>query len=118
MLKTTSASLQRIGLLQELPICHKGVKYIGTCEMSQFPILFVNGDVTVDKCMRALIENSGGLPDIQEELQRSYDSYVQDPPVPNDFRCQTPVVYVLSVCSTDLTPINIGKVVTGRSQYY
>ena len=106
------ASLQRIGLLQELPICHKGVKYIGTCEMSQFPILFVNGDVTVDKC--ALIENSGGLPDLQEKLQRSYDSYVQDPPVPNDFRCQTPVVYVLSVCSTDLTPINIGKVVNGR----
>ena len=95
------------------------MKYIGTCEMSQFPILFVNGDVTVDKCMCALIENSGGLPDLQEELQRSYDSYVQDPPVPNDFRCQTPrcqtpVVYVLSVCSTDLTPINIGKVVNGR----
>ena len=43
------ASLQRIGLLQEFPICHKGVKYIGTFEMSQFPILFVNGDVTVDK---------------------------------------------------------------------
>ena len=85
--------------------------------MSQFPILFVNGDVTVDKCMCALIENSGGLPDLQEELQRSYDSYVQDPPVPNDFRCQTPVVYVLSVCSTDLTPINIGKVHTIAEQH-
>ena len=39
--------------------------------------------------------------------------YVQDPPIPNDFRCQTPVVYVLSVCSTDHTPVNIGKVVKG-----
>ena len=108
------ASLQRVGLLQELPICHKGVKYIGTCEMSQFPILFVNGDVTVDKCLRALIDNSGGLPDLKEELQRTYDSYAQDPPVLNDLRCQTPVVYILSVCSTDLTPINVGKVVNGR----
>ena len=101
-------SLQRIALLQELPICHQGVNYIGTCEMSQFPILFVN------KCMRTLIENSGGVPDLQDELQGAYDSYIQDPPIPNDFRCQTPVVYVLSVCSTDLTPINIGKVVNGR----
>ena len=108
------ASLQRTALLQELPMCHQGVNYIGTCEMSQFPILFVNGNVTVDKCMRTLIENSGGVPDLQDELQGAYDSYVQDPPIPNDFRCQTPVVYVLSVCSTDLTPINIGKVVNGR----
>ena len=57
------ASLQRIALLQELPISHQGVNYIGTCEMSQFPILFVNGNVTVDKCMRTLIENSSSLPD-------------------------------------------------------
>ena len=82
--------------------------------MSQFPILFVNGNVTVDKCMRTLIENSSSFPDLQDELQGAYDFYVQDPPIPNDFRCQTPVVYVLSVCSTDLTPINIGKVVNGR----
>ena len=108
------ASLQRIALLQELPISHQGVNYIGTCEMSQFPILFVNGNVTVDKCMRTLIENSSSFPDLQDELQGAYDSYVHDPPIPNDFRCQTPVVYVLSVCSTDLTPINIGKVVNGR----
>ena len=108
------ASLQRIALLQELPICHQGVNYIGTCEMSQFPILFVNGNVTVDRCMRTLIENSGGFPDLQDELQGAYDTFVQDPPIPNDFRCQTPVVYALSVCSTDLTPINIGKVVNGR----
>ena len=50
---------------------------------------------------------------MQDELQRAYDSYVQDPPIPNDFRCQTPVAYVLRVCSTDLTPVNIGKVVKG-----
>ena len=107
------ASLQRIALLQEFPISHQGVSYIGTCEMSQFPILFINGDVTVDKCMCTLIENSGSFPDLQDELQGAYDSYVQDPPIPNDFRCQTPVAYVLSVCSTDLTPVNIGKVVKG-----
>ena len=107
------ASLQRIALLQELPISHQGVNYIGTCEMSQFPILFVNGNVTVDRCMCTLIENSSSLPDLQDELQGAYDSYVQDPPIPNDFRCQTPVVYVLSVCSTDHTPVNIGKVVKG-----
>ena len=107
------ASLQRISLLQEFPISHQGVSYIGTCEMSQFPILFINGDVTVDKCMCTLIENSGSFPDLQNELQGAYDSYVQDPPIPNDFRCQTPVAYVLSVCSTDLTPVNIGKIVKG-----
>ena len=107
------ASLQRIALLQEFPISHQGVSYIGTCEMSQFPILFINGDVTVDKCMCTLIENSGSFPDLQDELQGAYDSYVQDPPIPIDFRCQTPVAYVLSVCSTDLTPVNIGKVVKG-----
>ena len=60
-----------------------------------------------------LIENSGSFPDLQNELQGAYDSYVQDPPIPNDFRCQTPVAYVLSVCSTDLTPVNIGKIVKG-----
>ena len=107
------ASLQRISLLQEFPISHQGVSYIGTCEMSQFPILFINGDVTVDRCMCTLIENSGSFPDLQNELQGAYDSYVQDPPIPNDFRRQTPVAYVLSVCSTDLTPVNIGKVVKG-----
>ena len=107
------ASLQRIALLQEIPISHQGVNYIGTCEMSQFPILFINGNVTVDRCMSTLIENSGSIPDLQDELQRAYDSYVQDPPIPNDFRCQTPVAYVLRVCSTDLTPVNIGKVVKG-----
>ena len=108
------ASLQRTALLQEFPISHQGVKYIGTCEMSQFPIMFVNGNVTVDKCMRTLIENSCSFPDLRDELQEAYDSYVQDPPIPNDFRCQTPVVYVLSVCSSDHTPINIGKIVNGR----
>ena len=45
MLKNNFASLQRIALLQEFPISHQGVSYIGTCEMSQFPILFINGDV-------------------------------------------------------------------------
>ena len=107
------ASLQRISLLQELPVRHRGVSYIGTCEMSQFPILFINGEVTVDRCMCTLIENSGSFPDLQDELQGAYDSYVQDPPIPNDFRCQTPVAYILSVCSSDLTPVNIGKVVKG-----
>ena len=57
------ASLQRIALLQEIPIIHQGVNYIGTCEMSQFPILFINGNVTVDRCMCTLIENSGSIPD-------------------------------------------------------
>jgi len=57
------ASLQRIALLQEFPISHQGVSYIGTCEMSQFPILFINGYVTVDRCMCTLIENSGSFPD-------------------------------------------------------
>ena len=107
------ASLQRISLLHEFPVNHQGVRYIGTCEMSQFPILFINGEVTVDTCMCALINNSGSLPDLQEELRESYDSYVQDPPIPNDFRCQTPVAYVLCVCSSDSTPVNIGKIVKG-----
>ena len=107
------ASLQRIALLQELPISYRGVNYIGTCEMSQLPILFINGDVAVDKCMCTLIKNCSSLPELRDELQEAYDSFVQDPPIPNDFRCQTPVVYVLSVCSTDLTPVNIGKVVEG-----
>ena len=107
------ASLQRISLLHEFPIIHQGVRYIGTCEMSQFPILFINGEVTVDRCMCTLIKNSGSFPDLQDELQESYDSYVQDPPIPNDFRCQTPVAYVLRVCSSDLTPVNIGKIVKG-----
>ena len=107
------ASLQRISLLQEFPVSHQGVRYIGTCEMSQFPILFINGEVTVDRCMCTLIENSGSFPDLQDELQGAYDSYVQDPPIPNDFKCQTPVANVLSVCSSDLTPVNIGKVVKG-----
>jgi len=92
---------------------HQGVRYIGTCEMSQFPILFINGDVTVDRCMCTLIQNSGSFPDLQEELQGAYDSYTQGPPIPNDFRSQTPVAYVLSVCSSDLTPVNIGKIVKG-----
>ena len=107
------ASLQRISLLHEFPVNHQGVRYIGTCEMSQFPILFINGEVTVDRCMCTLIENSGSFPDLQEELQGAYDSYTQDPPIPNDFRSQTPVAYVLSVCSSDLTPVNIGKIVKG-----
>ena len=107
------ASLQRISLLQEFPVSHQGVRYIGMCEMSQFPILFINGEVSLDRCMCALIENSGSLPELQDNLQGAYDSYVQDPPIPNDFRCQTPIVYVLSVCSSDLTPVNIGKIVKG-----
>ena len=107
------ASLQRISLLHEFPVIHQGVRYIGTCEASQFPILFINGEVTVDRCIRTLIENSGSFPELQDELQESYDSYIQDPPIPNDFRCQTPVAYVLSVCSSDLTPINIGRIVKG-----
>ena len=107
------ASLQRISLLHEFPVTHQGVRYVGTCEASQFPILFINGEVTVDRCIRTLIENSGSFPELQEELQESYDSYIQDPPIPNDFRCQTPVAYVLSVCSSDLTPINIGRIVKG-----
>ena len=108
------ASLQRVGLLQELVIRHKGVNYIGTCEMSQFPFLFVNGDVTVDRCLGALMDMSGMLPDLKEELQRAYDSHVQNPSVLNDLRYQTPVVYVLSICSTDFTPINVAKIVNGR----
>ena len=107
------ASLQRISLLHEFPVIHQGVRYIGTCEASQFPILFINGEVTVDRCIRTLIENSGSFPELQDELQESYDSYIQDPPIPNDFRCQTPVAYILSVCSSDLTPINIGRIVKG-----
>ena len=58
------ASLQRIAQLQELSINHRGVNYIGTCEMSQFPILFINGNVTVDKCMCTLKRNSSSLPDL------------------------------------------------------
>ena len=108
------ASLQRVGLLQELAICHKGVNYIGTCEISQFPFLFVNGDVTVDQCLHALIDMSGLSPDLKDELQVAYDSYVQNPSVLTDLRCHTPVVYVLSISSTDLTPINVGKIVNGR----
>ena len=107
------ASLQRISLLHEFPVNHQGVRYIGTCEMSQFPILFINGEVTVDRCMCTLIQNSGSFPDLQEELQGAYDSYTLNPPIPNDFRSQTPVAYVLSVCSSDLTPVNIGKIVKG-----
>ena len=107
------ASLQRISLLHELPVNHRGVRYIGTCEMSEFPILFINGEVTVDTCMSTLINNIDSLPDLQEELRESYDSYVQDPPIPNDFKSQTPVAYVLSVCSSDSTPVNIGKIVKG-----
>ena len=67
----------------------------------------------MDRCIRTLIENSGSFPELQDELQESYDSYIQDPPIPNDFRCQTPVAYVLSVCSSDLTPVNIGRIVKG-----
>ena len=107
------ASLHRTSLLHEFPILHQGVRYVGTCEMSQFPILFINGEVTVDRCMCTLIKNSECFPELQDELQESYDSYIQDPPIPNDFRCQTPVVYVLSVCSSDLTSVNIGKIVKG-----
>ena len=107
------ASLQRISLLHELPVNHRGVRYIGTCEMSEFPILFINGEVTVDTCMSTLINNIDSLPDLQEELRESYDSYVQDPPIPNVFKSQTPVAYVLSVCSSDSTPVNIGKIVKG-----
>ena len=107
------ASLQRISLLHEFPVTHQGVRYVGMCESSQFPILFINGEVTVDRSIRTLIENSGSFPELQEELQESYDSYIQDPPIPNDFRCQTPLAYVLSVCSSDLTPINIGRIVKG-----
>ena len=113
MWQNNFASLQRISLLHEFPVSHQGVRYIGTCEMSQFPILFINGEVTVDRCMCTLIENSGSFPDLQDELQGAYDSYIQDPPIPNDFRCQTPYAYVLSVCSSDLTPVNIGKIVKG-----
>ena len=111
--KNNFASLQRISLLHEFPVTHQGVRYVGMCESSQFPILFINGEVTVDRSIRTLIENSGSFPELQEELQESYDSYIQDPPIPNDFRCQTPVAYVLSVCSSDLTPINIGRIVKG-----
>ena len=50
------ASLQRISLLHEFPVIHQGVRYIGTCEISQFPILFINGEVTVDRCMCTLIK--------------------------------------------------------------
>ena len=107
------ASLQRISLLHEFPVIHQGVRYVGMYEASQFPILFINGEVTVDRSIRTLIENSGSSPELQEKLQESYDSYIQDPPIPNDFRCQTPVAYVLSVCSSDLTPINIGRIVKG-----
>ena len=107
------ASLQRISLLHEFPVIHQGVRYVGMYEASQFPILFINGEVTVDRSIRTLIENSGSSPKLQEKLQESYDSYIQDPPIPNDFRCQTPVAYVLSVCSSDLTPINIGRIVKG-----
>ena len=113
MSRTIFASLQRISLLHEFPVIHQGVRLIGTCEVSQFPILFINGEVTVDRCIRTLIENSGSFPELQDELQESYDSYIQDPPIPNDFRCQTPVAYVLSVCSSDLTPVNIGRIVKG-----
>ena len=76
------ASLQRISLLHELPVNHRGVRYIGTCEMSEFPILFINGEVSVNTCMSTLINNIDSLPDLQEELRESYDSYVQDPPIP------------------------------------
>ena len=68
------ASLQRISLLHEFPVTHQGVRYVGMCESSQFPILFINGEVTVDRSIRTLIENSGSFPELQEELQESYDS--------------------------------------------
>ena len=61
--------------------------------------------------------NSGSFPDLQEELQGAYDSYTLNPPIPNDFRSQTPVAYVLSVCSSDLTPVNIGKIVKEAEDY-
>ena len=101
------ASLQRISLLHELPVNHRGVRFLGTCEMSEFPILFINGEVTVDTCMSTLINNIDSLPDLREELRESYDSYVLDPPISNDSKSQTPVAYMLSVCSSDSTPVNI-----------
>ena len=74
------ASLQRISLLHEFPVIHQGVRYVGMYEASQFPILFINGEVTVDRSIRTLIENSGSSPELQEKQQESYDSLLHSGP--------------------------------------
>ena len=60
------ASLQRISLLHEFPVTHQGVRYVGMCESSQFPILFINGNF-INGEVRANL--NGGELDIEPSLR-------------------------------------------------
>ena len=49
------ASLQRASSLIEVAFVSKKQKYIGTCERSSFPLLFVNGLADVQDCLNMYV---------------------------------------------------------------
>ena len=112
------ASLQRASSLIEVAFVSKKQKFVGTCERSSFPLLFVNGLADVQDCLAMYVKTLRTDCPFREAIESSIDRR-NCATGPNLSHCREHnMLYGLKINCTSLHPLNVGYIMPNRTGFF